>query len=362
MKPTILGLAHATVDGSAGWILGSLADDLDSGEIAGLLLLYNILGFGLQPFVGLVVDRHGSSTPAVLSGLSAQVVALLTIDKLPWLSVGIAGLGSAFFHVGAGAIALGATPGRATGVGLFAAPGVLGLGIGGSLATAGVQASWGFITTLVTLLGWLSWSLPRIHSQPEVADVAVGASEEPSGRRAIFEMHDLLMMGILAAIALRSLTWTALGWIMEERYGSLLTLSAAASLGKVTGGFLADRFGWKRWTFLSLSGSGLLTYLGTTNEYNICITAALLQSATPAMLAGLLTWLPGRQSLVSGLGFGLAISLGGLPFALGMGDVFLRKELLFLATCVAAVLSFLLTPLPFSSRRRAVGLPERTFS
>jgi FSR family fosmidomycin resistance protein-like MFS transporter len=271
----------------------------------------------------------------VLLGLAGQVLALVAVTRIPTLAIAIAGLGSAFFHVGAGAIALNATPGRATGVGLFAAPGVLGLGVGGARAIAAVPAAPVLVGFLLILLALLAAKLP---TSPAVARV-VGSAPSP---RAVFEAHDLLVIGLLAAIALRSLVWTACTWIIEGQSASLLALTAAAAAGKALGGPLADCFGWRRWSVAALLGAAVLACAGPANPYVVCLSAALLQSATPASVVALLAWLPGRPALTAGLAFGLAIAVGGAPFAFGFGVHLLPTPITAAALTLAAVLCALL--------------------
>src|SRR5512138_2391302 len=140
--PLVLGLAHGAADGAAGMLLGSLPRGMALGQVALLVLLYNALAFGAQPLVGLAADRAGRPRAALLAGLLAGLLllgaALLAFEAQPRLAVALAGLGSAAFHVGGGALALCATRGRAAGPGLFAAPGVAGLALGGWLAISGV--------------------------------------------------------------------------------------------------------------------------------------------------------------------------------------------------------------------------------
>jgi FSR family fosmidomycin resistance protein-like MFS transporter len=347
--PALLGVAHAAADGSAGWMLGSLAASRSPAELAAWFLLYNALGFASQPLVGWLVDRGRWARPAVLLGLAGQVVALVAVTRLPTLAIALAGLGSAFFHVGAGAIALNATPGRATGVGLFAAPGVLGLGVGGALAIAAVPASPFLVGLLLVLLAFLAAALP-----PSPAVARVGSAPSP---RAVFEAHDLLVIGLLAAIALRSLVWTACTWIIEGQSASLLALTAAAAAGKVLGGPLADYFGWKRWSVAALLGAAVLACAGPTNSALVYLSAALLQSATPATVAALLAWLPGRPALTAGLAFGLAIAVGGAPFALGLGVHLLATPITAAALTLAAVLCALLLHPPH--RAQPLVVPAR---
>lgn len=356
LLPALLGCAHALSDGSAGWMLGVLSGRLPSSELGALLLVYNGLGFATQPFVGWLVDRGRWARPAVLLGLGAQILALFCIGAAPWFAVAVAGLGSAFFHVGAGSIALGATPGKAAGVGLFAAPGVLGLGIGGACAIAGWNAAAALCLMLLTLLIILAWTLPSgalVHGTPH--------REHPENRHAVLEAHDLLMIGLLAAIALRSLVWTTYSWIIEGQSESLVLLAVAAAAGKALGGPLADRFGWRRWCFAALLCAAALTIVGHDNPAFVYISAALLQSATPATVAALLTWMPRRPALASGLAFGLAIAFGGAPFAFGLGALMLAKPVTIAALALGTLLSLALVA-PRQRSRRVIALPQTTMT
>ncbi|HXF64915.1 MAG TPA: hypothetical protein VNK95_25030, partial [Caldilineaceae bacterium] len=132
--PILLGLAHGVSDGAAGWLLGSLVHDLSLNQVMLLVLLYNVLAFGAQPVAGLLADRWQRPRLAAIAGLCCNGAALLLAPWEARLAVLLAGLGSALFHVGGGGLALCVTPGRASGPGLFAAPGVLGLALGGALA------------------------------------------------------------------------------------------------------------------------------------------------------------------------------------------------------------------------------------
>src|SRR5262245_43874184 len=149
--PLALGLAHGVADGAAGLLLGGLPGSMPLEQVALLVLLYNALAFGGQPVVGLLADRAGRPRAAALVGLLLLAGALLAGIGQPQAAVALAGLGSAAFHVGGGALALCATKGRASGPGLFAAPGVVGLAAGGALAAAGYTAIWPFLLPLLAL-------------------------------------------------------------------------------------------------------------------------------------------------------------------------------------------------------------------
>lgn len=116
--PLILGLAHGVGDGAAGFLLGGLPSRAPIEQVALLVLLYNALAFGGQPLAGMLADIAGRPRAAATGGL-LLLCAALAASEASLAATLMAGLGSALFHVGGGALALRATQGRAAGPGLF---------------------------------------------------------------------------------------------------------------------------------------------------------------------------------------------------------------------------------------------------
>ncbi|MDY7012437.1 MAG: MFS transporter, partial [Cyanobacteriota bacterium] len=125
-----LGLAHGFADGSAAFVLASLAEGRSPLEIGLWILGYNALAFGAQASAGLLVDRAAKPRLAAIAGLLFLALALLVPPAEPTVAILLAGLGSALFHPGGGAIAHSLSPGKTTELAVFAAPGVVGLAIG----------------------------------------------------------------------------------------------------------------------------------------------------------------------------------------------------------------------------------------
>lgn len=94
-----------------------------------LVVTYNLLAFGLQPFIGLLIDRYERSEKSfcVSSIILLLLGALLTFNF--YLSAILLGLGNAIFHV-AFAKDVVKKAKSSFPLGVFIAPGVLGLGIG----------------------------------------------------------------------------------------------------------------------------------------------------------------------------------------------------------------------------------------
>jgi FSR family fosmidomycin resistance protein-like MFS transporter len=325
--PLVLGLAHGVADGAAGLMLGGLAQRLPLGQVALLVLAYNALAFGAQPLAGLLADRAGKPRAAALVGLALLGAGLASFTWQPQLAVALAGLGSAAFHIGAGALALCATRGRAAGPGLFAAPGVIGLAVGGALAAASYPAIWQFFALLCVLaIALVRLEVPML---PYIAKTEDGTRKTKDGIDASllvihpsssvdFEAHDFVMLVLLAAIALRSVVWSSLQFLFEGRYELLIAMALAAALGKIAGGVMADRVGWRRWTLGALALAAPLLIIGQQSLVALLVGVALLQSVTPVTLAATARLLPRYPATAAGLALGLAIAIGGLLPAGGL--------------------------------------------
>lgn len=318
----LLGLAHGVSDASAGWLLGHAA----LGDPAGVLwlaLLYNLIAFGLQPLAGLLADQLRRPRLVAATGLGLTALGLTAASLDPRLPVALAGLGSMAFHAGAGALAISATPGRASGPGLFAAFGVLGLTLGSLGGAAGLPARtlWIALPALLLLIAVPAW--PAARPAP-----AAG------GRPAL----EWIAVVLLTAVVLRSTVWTALQYAALGRAGAAVLLAAAALTGKLLGGPLADRFGWRRWATGALAAAAFLLAFGQPVWWIELLGAALLQSATPLSLAAVGRALPGRPGLAASLALGAAILLGGVPSMLGWSDGILRPVSALALVLSAAVL------------------------
>ena len=320
-----LGLAHGIADGSAGMQLGVLARTLSVREVGSLVLVYNMLAFGSQPLVGLCFDRLGRPRVAAVGGIALHCAALLASTHNPSLGVTLAGLGSAAFHVGGGAIASSTTEGKTVGPGLFAGPGVIGLALGGALAVSGHSNIWPFLLPLAVCGALLiALPIPRMATDEAYA--------EP-----LIEGHDVVMLVLLTGIALRSAVWTTFQFVFAGRYDLLLAMACAAAVGKIVGGVLADRVGWRRWALGALLISVPLLMAGQQSLLLLLPGVALLQSATPICLAATARLLPRYPATAAGLVLGLAVAIGGIPAMIGMNALLAIPGVIAGATLVAAL-------------------------
>lgn len=208
-------------------------------------------------------------------------------------------VGSALFHVSAGALSALLDPTKTIGAGIFAAPGVIGLACGTVLGLLHMPAT-------VPLLGFVLLGLVLLTSNPfhlPVLKDSVGSFQQPS--LGIFLAVTMLFV---VGTALRSLIWTDIGAVMIG-WRSLLLLGVAAGIGKLLGSLSADRYGRALTIWLSL----FLAVIGFVQGSFSCILIGVigLQASTPIILASGVQWFPKRASLMAGLLLGFGIALGG---------------------------------------------------
>ena len=115
---------HFLVDGICAWaMLGRLGGDY------GGLLVYNFCAFALQlPLGAVLVRRGGRMMPLCFAAVGCALTILGALSH-----PAVLGLGNALFHVGGGVDVI-RDGGKCEKLGIFVAPGALGLYLGGLLA------------------------------------------------------------------------------------------------------------------------------------------------------------------------------------------------------------------------------------
>lgn len=307
--PILLGLSHGVADCISGYMIGMLPVAHSAWDIGGFILLYNVLAFGGQLPAGMLVDRFRQPRIAVLGSMLLIAMGMAAFAWNPLVAISLSGIGSAFFHVSGGMLALMAFPGRAATPGLFAAPGVIGLAVGGFLAFQGVAAA-PFLLIAILLLGMST--VPFMQPRVQLA-----ALQEEYRHESRFDLHDLLMILLLLAIAMRSAIWNIFQVFHYGDYDLLLAIGLAAMSGKLAGGFLADWIGWKRYVVGALLLATPLLTWGENRWYLLLPGIALLQSAVPVAVTAMWRHMPTRPATAAGMCFGFALVVGGIPMLLG---------------------------------------------
>ena len=261
-------------------------------------LIYNFCAFALQMPLGAAMDCFAENKPRapVLCASLGVVLTFLGMAVHPALL----GLGNAAFHVGGGIDVIRedqrlGKQGRL--LGIFVAPGALGLFLGGQLT--GTISIW--LPVLIALLGI-------------AALLRIPASEIPNPPKAISESF-LPCLCCFLVVILRS--YIGMSIVFSWKSGFLPGLAAVCGvvLGKIAGGFAAARFGFRKTAVVTLGLAALCYLWGDMPVFGV-LALFFFNMTMPLTLYQLWLRWPGFPGTAFGvLTFGLF--LGFLPVALG---------------------------------------------
>ncbi|MDX2214538.1 MAG: hypothetical protein SFY66_14700 [Oculatellaceae cyanobacterium bins.114] len=326
--PIVLGVAHGLADATTGFMLGSLPHIVSLDQVTWLILLYNGLAFGCQPLLGMIADRVQRPRLMVWLGLLCLSLSVMLVPFRGYEAIALAGVGSAAFHVGGGALSYWATPEQATGTSVFVALGVVGLALGGVLGFERYDITAELVGLLVGLA--IAIAVTRLPELPYGSPSGVSVQAQSSISD---ESKETLLLMLIVAIALGSSVWTGLQLWLLGQTGLVLGMAIAAAVGKIVGGYWSGRLGWRRWTVTALLLAALLLVAGGDHPVTLLLGVACLQSVVPVTLAATIRLMPGHPATAAGLALGVAILVGGIPV---LGGVTLFPQAIALVIVVLA--------------------------
>ncbi|MDP8223715.1 MAG: hypothetical protein P9L99_10180 [Candidatus Lernaella stagnicola] len=301
--PVTHGIIHAIVDAATVMVIFStiFVHELHPSDAFTLVLSYDLLAFAGQAFVGYASDRFRAERAVTLAGIVLAFVAVLTMRIHPWAAMIVAGVGNAFFHVGAGAVSLHVRTGRATFPGIFVAPGALGLAMGIYVGKGHFLITWPFLVLLAA-----GFAFAAVAKLPEI----------PYTRKTKLldvKMPLLILFLLLFSVAVRALVGGAGSYDLPKTVKTVsFGLAAAAFAGKAMGGIISDRLGWIPVSVGALLISAPLIAFGGANPIVLTIGLFLFQMTMPVTLTACAAVLPGRPGFAFGLTC-LALILGAVP-------------------------------------------------
>jgi len=318
----LLALGHGLNDLVAGYFLGCLVQlKLDILQVGLGLFVYNLLAFGGQYPVALWLEKYKNPKKFLLGSYVLNVLAVSFFLFAPHFSIVMAGVASAIYHVAGGTVC--AQENKAFHIGLFAAPGVAGLVAGGYLAYSHFNIlGWLFAAALCFL-----FLLLVIPIRNNAGPVGKGSAQKFS-----LDQHDLIMILLLTVIALRSVIWNIFQLVHENNYEWLIAIAISAFAGKIIGGWIADRIGWRLYVFISLAAATPLVTFFKDELILFCIGIGLLQSGIPATTSLLIRSVNGKTERAIGLSFGTAIIAGAIALLIPVRSFLFSNAFIFLST------------------------------
>ena len=208
--------------------------------------VYDTLAFSTQCFTGMIADRYSKRLNMIAAASCAMIAGSFLAPAASMIRAVIAGIGNSFFHVSAGAAVIRGSEGKAAPLGVFVAPGAIGLTLGTVFPGAGP-----LFTAGILICAFLLLFLRGPEEEPDT--VHVPAREEGD---------TVVMLLLFAAVAVRAFGGSAVQFEWKEGAAGALIMTAAVFAGKFLGGFIADRTDIRLMAAVSVTAASLLTAFG----------------------------------------------------------------------------------------------------
>ena len=314
----IYGVVHAIVDFASAFTVYYLSGKIETLELLQIIILYNVLAFGLQSVFGAVTDRVGKPQNFSIIGCLLLIAGLFLLKK-PFLAITLCGLGNALFHTGGGVISLKMGNGRAKLAGLFVAPGAVGLFLGAFLALKTSLLLPVFL--LLISVGFLMFNEPVLEEQKVLV------------KRTDFSAFMLIIICILISVCIRSFIGLSYDFTGKGDITLMFIMVFAVALGKASGGFLSDKFGMYNVAVIGLLLSIPLLRYG----YHPCLAILgmfCFNLTMPITVTALANMLPKYKGFAFGLTT-LCLLAGFLPV---IADYKIPQSMMFFEVIILSVL------------------------
>ena len=200
-----------------------------------ILIVYNTLAFSTQAIVGLMADRRPALQPWCAGGAMALLALGFFLPLPAYPKTVLIGLCNSVFHVAGGVLILLRSGGKAKKLGVFVAPGAIGLTLGTLFPAYGVWFAAAILAAAALLI-------PIARRE---APLTIEQTPEP-------EKPLLPVLLLTFAVAVRAIGGGAVLFPWKSGAALTMLLTSFVFLGKCAGGFLCDAIGPKRSAAVSI--------------------------------------------------------------------------------------------------------------
>lgn len=320
-------LAHFTVDFACAFLLFRVLYGKEQWYMC--LLLYNFCAFALQMPLGLLADQWNKNS--VCASIGCGLIALsFGFGSIAVSAAVLAGIGNGLFHVGGGIDVLNISKENPTVLGIFVSPGAFGIYLGSTLGKHNEVPALLVILVLFTI-GISILVVCRTNKR------SFCSNNVPISFQGIATLGKLLaILFLLIVVFLRSYTSMILNFPWKSTGSWSILYIFSIVFGKISGGFLAAKYGVFKTSTVSL---GLAAVLFLFSNYPLAGVAAVFffNMTMPITLWAMAKLLPGSKGFAFGL-LTFLLFLGFVPVYLGYDPLFSTS----LGFALAALVSLLL--------------------
>lgn len=244
----VCALLHFLVDGLCVCCLYLMSPFLGIASLTGLFITYNVLAFLSQPLTGMVVDKVRNKHWVLFSAMSLLTLAVLCASfsvsfyANPLAVYGmmttavLLGVGNSLFHVWGGKVTAVKSGNDIRALGLFVSTGALGLAV--AIVFCSWQMLFGFLLAICCV------AVLYLHRDKllveKTNDTGIDSSEKfRYSQSAVW----LAMVSLIGLVLFRSYIGESFSAGIHKGSAFILAIGATSMLGKMAGGWLAERWG-----------------------------------------------------------------------------------------------------------------------
>lgn len=325
----IYSLVHCIVDLScAAYLSSRIVTSFDPISVARFVLIYNLLAFVTQWPLGILFNNKNKN--AYVSMIGCMLILLGYIfGKIILLPVILIGLGNAFFHIGGGIDILNISNKKASKIGIYVAPGALGLFIGTSINKLNYPI---WIVIVLLIISIIALYLLGKNTKTKIKQKEISILDLDFNKQVVAYL-------ILIAICIRGLLGFLLKYSWKSNFTLALILIIMVVLGKMLGGILADKFGLEKVGTVSLLLSAIL-FIFSFDSIVIAMISVLLFNMTMPLTLILLS----NHLNHYGLAFGLnttALAFGSMLYFEPIPSILFNRIGLFILVFISLIVFYI---------------------
>lgn len=293
------------------------------------VVIYNFFAFAMQLPIGIIADRVNKN--GLLAAIGCLVVALaFAFSNFGIVACLIAGIGNSLFHVGGGIDVLNISDKKAAFSGIFVSTGAMGIFLGTKSASIEFNKYYYVIIILILAAIALFCLYKQIKDKVKNEEMIIPEMDK---------VKVIAILCLILTVVVRSYVGFILAFDWKANFALALTATFAVIFGKMLGGIIGDKIGFKRIAIISLVSSAIL-FMFSFNNWVCGVLAILLFNMTmPITLTALSNILPKNKGMAFGL-LTFALFIGAIPVFCGYKEILFNPVGLFAITIVSAIILY----------------------
>lgn len=294
------------------------------------ILIYNFSAFAMQLPIGIIADKVNKN--AICSAIGCLLVAIsFAFANFGIIACLIAGMGNAMFHVGSGIDVLNISDKKASWSGIFVSTGAMGVFLGSKSASIGFNQF--YIVILILILS--SASLFGLYNKTK---------NKVENKEVIIPKLTANTMIAISCLVITVCIRSYVGLILEFEWKSNFILALLSILavvfGKMLGGAIGDKIGFKKISVISLTISAICFIFAFNNPVSGILAMLFFNMTMPITLTALSNILFNNKGMAFGL-LTLALFIGAIPVFFGYTTAVFTPIGLLVITLISAIILYI---------------------